>query len=296
MQKLSSEIQFFISQISETTIIQNPKGFIETPFDYLFLPEKNLIFHCISLGFEVNQPLFFQELCNFFAKKKIKIIHLWEDVWLSKQNIVKSRILSLLGKSETIPARLTQVRRIDKPTLDNFLTVNHLQGTVGAKLKYGLFLPERYFRVIDTNTTNQSIMQMLNHSKELLVAVASFSNAKKIVREGKEFRSYELIRFANLKGFTIVGGLNKLLKNFIHEQNPDDIMTYADSDWSDGSNYEKIGFERIEQTPPLAFSIDNQTFTRNLISTPHLLPFSSEERGIIYNSGNWKFLMKLKHD
>ncbi|WP_435356560.1 hypothetical protein [Emticicia sp. SJ17W-69] len=296
MQKLSSEIQSFISKNSETTIIQSHKGFIETPFDYLFLPEKKLLFHCISLDIEVIQPLFFQELSNFFAKKKIKLIHLWEDVWLSKQDIVKSRILSLLGKSETIPARLTQVRRIDKPTLDNFLTVNHLQGTVGAKLKYGLFLPERYFRVIDTNTTNQSITQSLNHSKELLVAVASFSNAKKIVREGKEFRSYELIRFANLKGFTIVGGLNKLLKNFIHEQNPDDIMTYADSDWSDGSNYEKIGFERIEQTPPLAFSIDNQTFMRNLISNPHSLPFSSEARAIIYNSGNWKFLMKLKHD
>lgn len=294
MQKLHSEIHFFISQNSETTIIQNPSGLIETPFYYLFLPEKNLILHCISMDTAVNEPLFFQELSNFFAKKKIKIIHIWEDVWLNKKEIVKSRLLSLLGKSETIPARLTKVCRIDKPTLDSFMISNHLQGTVGVKLKYGLFLPKRYFRVIDTNNL---IFQSLNHSEDLLVAVASFSNGKKIVREGQYFRSFELIRFANLKGFTVVGGLNKLLKNFIREQNPDDIMTYSDSDWSDGTNYEKIGFERIEQTPPLAFCLDNQTFIRKLSSfdefqNPSLFPIFSK----IYNSGNWKFLMKLKND
>ena len=66
-------------------------------------------------------------------------------------------------------------------------------------------------------------------------------------------------------------------------------MTYADSDWSDGKNYEKIGFTRIEQTPPLTFEIDNETFMRKLVD-------QNSEQPKIYNSGNWKFLMKLKHD
>ena len=284
MQKLSSEILEFISQNSEIAIFNKPDDFPNSPFDYLFLKEKVLVLHCVTLDIAVNSPTFFQNLSNEFAKKNLKLIHIWEDVWQSKQEIVKSRILSLLGKSETIPARLTQIRRIDKPILDNFLSVNHLQGTVAAKLKYGLLLPKRYFRVIDTNITPS-----LHHFDELLVAVASFSNAKKIMRDGQEFRSYELIRFANLKGFTVVGGLNKLLKNFIREQNPDDIMTYADSDWSDGSNYEKIGFKRIEQTPPLAFELDNQTFTRKT-------EILNTGEASIYNSGNWKFLMKLKND
>lgn len=282
MQKLASEIFSFISQNTETIIIQNPDDFPKSPFDYLFLPEKNMVLHCIALNIAVNNATFFQNLSNEFSQKNLKLIHLWEDVWQSKEAIVKSRLLSLLGKSETIPARLTQVRRIDKPVLDKFLAVNHLQGAVGAKLKYGLFLPKRYFRVIDFNKHKLS-----ENSEEILMAVASFSNAKKIIRGGEEFRSYELIRFANLRGFTVVGGLNKLLKNFIDEQNPDDIMTYADSDWSDGKNYEKIGFERIEQTPPLAFEIDSQILMRKLLG-------QNSEQPRIYNSGNWKFLMNLK--
>lgn len=286
MSNLTSEIVDFISQNSETAIIQRPTDFPTTPFDYLFLPEKNLVFHCVNLTIEIKEPSFFQDLTNIFAYKNLKLIHIWGDLWESKQSIVKSRILSLLGRNKTIPARLTQIRRIDKEIADKFLIENHLQAAVTAKLKYGLFLPQRYFRVINTN---HSIMESINDSTELLVAVATFSNAKKIMRESKEFRSYEMIRFANLKEFTVVGGMNKLLKNFIKEQNPDDIMTYADGDWSDGSNYEKIGFERIEQTPPLTFILDNQLFTR-------IIETKNAQKQKIYNSGNWKFLMKLKHD
>jgi hypothetical protein len=168
--------------------------------------------------------------------------------------------------------------------MDKFLINNHLQSKVNAKFKYGLFLPSRYFRVIQ----NEKVMQEILNKETFLVAIASFSNAKKIIREGQEYRSYELIRFANYKGFTVVGGLNKLLKMFTDEHAPDDIMTYADADWSDGSNYEKIGFKRIELTPPLTFELDSETFLRKL--------GQENSKNKIYNSGNWKFLMNLKDD
>lgn len=279
LQKLASEITDFITQNTEFELVENSDDFPKTPFDYLFLPEKNLVFHCITLDFMVDDVCFFQNLTNHYAQKNIKLVHIWEDIWQTKRAIVESRLLSNFGKTETIPARLTQVRRIDKKIMDKFLTDNHLQGAVNAKLKYGLFLPKRYFRILKDE-------QNASNSEELLVAVATFSNAKNIVREDKIFRSYELIRFANLKNFTVVGGLNKLLKNFIEEQNPDDIMTYSDSDWSDGMNYEKIGFERIEQTPPLIFELDSQTFRRSLV-------IENNDNFKVYNAGNWKFLMKL---
>jgi hypothetical protein len=263
-------------------LISNPEGFPESPFWYLFFPEKKIALHCISFEYVVNEPIIFQRIGLLLAQKNIKTIHIWEDIWQTKRNIVESRLMSILGRSETIPARLTQVQRIDKPTLDKFLIDNHLQSKVNAKLKYGLYLPKRYFRVI----RNEGVLQKNIDTEFLLVAVASFSNAKKIIRNGQEYRSYEMIRFANHAGFTVVGGLNKLLKKFINEHTPDDIMTYADADWSDGTNYEKIGFERIEQTYPLTFELDNETFTRKLLET------STEVK--IYNSGNWKFLMRLK--
>lgn len=284
LQKFIFDIKNFIAQNTDLVIDENPVGFPDTPFSYLFFPEKNLVLHCVSLENEVDDATFFQKISQLIAQKDIRVIHLWEDVWQTKRSIVESRLMSLFGKSETIPARLTQVQRIDKPTLDKFLINNHLQSKVNAKLKYGLFLPSRYFRVIQ----NEKVLQENINKDAFLVAVASFSNAKKILREGQEYRSYELIRFANYKGFTVVGGLNKLLKMFIDEHAPDDIMTYADADWSDGTNYEKIGFERIELTPPLTFELDNETFTRKLAD--------ENTKTKIYNSGNWKFLMKLKDD
>ena len=282
LQKFIIDIQDFIAQNTDLVIEKNPTGFSETPFSYLYFPERNLVLHCIFLENAVDDSTFFQKISQLFTQKEIRVIHLWEDVWQTKRSIVESRLMSLFGKSETIPARLTQVQRIDKPTMDKFLINNHLQSKVNAKLKYGLFLPSRYFRVIQ----NERVLQENFNKEAFLVAIASFSNAKKIIREGQEYRSYELIRFANYKGFTVVGGLNKLLKMFIDEQAPDDIMTYADADWSDGTNYEKIGFERIELTPPLTFELNNETFTRKL--------GDENSKNKIYNSGNWKFLMKLK--
>ncbi len=284
LQKFIIDIKNFIIQNTDLVIDENPVGFPDTPFEYVFFPEKTLVLHCIMMENKVDDATFFQKISQQFTQKDIRVIHLWEDVWQTKRSIVESRLMSLFGKSVTIPARLTQVQRIDKPTMDKFLINNHLQSKVNAKLKYGLFLPSRYFRVIQ----NEKVMQENNYKEAFLVAVASFSNAKKIIREGQEYRSYELIRFANYKGFTVVGGLNKLLKMFTDEHAPDDIMTYADADWSDGSNYEKIGFKRIELTPPLTFELDSETFLRKL--------GQENSKKKIYNSGNWKFLMNLKDD
>lgn len=267
------EVKDFIVQEYSQTIVDNPHDFPYTPYDYLFLPEKKLIFHLISLSDTLQDKNIFLALTHQFSNKNLKIIHLWEDVWLSKTKIVKSRIQSLLGKSKTIPARLSQLRRITQPMLNDFLNENHLQGTTSAKLKYGLFLPKRYFRILENKPDGE----------ELLVAVASFSNGRNVVRENVKYRSYEMIRFANLCGFTVVGGFNKTLKGFIEEHKPDDIMTYADHDWSDGSNYEKLGFERIGETPPQLFYYD---------STQQKRVYATENINIC-NTGNLKYLLKL---
>ncbi|RYU93763.1 hypothetical protein [Emticicia agri] len=292
MKRFIIEIETFLHQYSHTSFLYNFDAFLPSPFTYIYLPEKQIVIHCVALDPPVANGEFFQELNRAFAERNLRIIHLWEDVWHTKQAIVQSRLLSVLGKSATVPARLTQSRRIDKPTLDAFLVENHLQMPTGARFKYGLYLPERYFRVIDREKNNftMSLAETLQQNTEVLMAVASFSNAKTFVREGVSYRSFELIRFANLKGFTVVGGFDKLLKTFIKEQNPDDIMTYADADWSDGASYEKLGFERIELTAPQSFSLDDQ-WQRVWQKQPHEV---HEKQ--VWNSGSWKYLLKLKQE
>lgn len=290
MKRFAKEIATFVQQYCNTTPLYNFDAFPQSPFTYIYLPDKQVVIHCVSLAPQFEDGLFFQELSQSFTQQGLRLIHLWEDVWYTQQAIVQSRLLSILGQSATIPARLTQSRRIDKPTLDTFLLENHLQIPAGAKFKYGLFLPKRYFRVIhqEKNIFTKVLGESLINSDEMLMAVASFSTARKFVREGISYRSFELIRFANLKGFTVVGGFDKLLKTFIREQTPDDIMTYADADWSDGASYEKLGFERMELTPPQSFGL-NEDLQRTWGGDE---PQTTQKK--VWNTGSWKYLLKLK--
>ena len=236
---------------------------------------------------QANDPqFFFQKLSDHFRAQGQLIIHLWEDVTRKKPDVVASRLRALAGESVRIPARLTQTRRIDQPTTMAFLEQNHLQGMVVSKYKYGLWLPKRYFRVLPPDF----LAAQTTNADELLVAVATFSQPRTIPRDGQLFRSYELVRFANCLNSTVVGGLDKLLKAFVTEHQPDDIMTYADRDWSNGRSYERLGFERLGETEPQPFWVKPGELTRHY---PHRLE-DNEGMIPIWNAGNSKFLKRFR--
>ncbi|MBE9462771.1 hypothetical protein ACFP1I_08920 [Dyadobacter subterraneus] len=212
--------------------------------------------------------------------QKISCVILWEDVWYQKNEIVQSRLNAILGISERIPGRVTQVRKLDKPTANDFLDKNHLQGSATSRIRYGLFLPKRYFRVLNPD------YQIDTGIEELLVAVATFSHPRTFEKQGKPFRSYELIRFANLRNTTVVGGFDKLIRAFTDHYEPGDIMTYADLEWSDGASYRRLGFEEISDKDPVSFWIDpfiNMRYSENR---------KPEIDGLIeiYNAGSRKFV------
>jgi len=282
------EIADFLRTLAE---IEAPPVSIDMPFSYFFFSKQHLIIHCIPLnnGLIATSQGTFVSVSEAWAAMGIKVIHVWEDVWRAKKEVVQSRLKSLLGHSYRIPARLTEVRRIDKPTLDAFLKINHLQVSTTAKYKYGLFLPQRYFRVLEKWTEKPDMSLLPPESASLLVAVASFSGGKNIPRNSQIYRSFELIRFANVLNATVVGGLDKLLKAFIKEVHPDDIMTYADRDWSNGQSYERLGFERLGTTPPQTFLVHPDTFERE-----YATPESERDNAVkVYNSGNIKYLLDL---
>ena len=56
--------------------------------------------------------------------------------------------------------------------------------------------------------------------------------------------SYEWVRFASLKGVRVQGGMSKMLRQFIDDLDPDDIMSYAPlQNGDEGSVYEMLGFQ-----------------------------------------------------
>lgn len=204
----------------------------------------------------------------FKCPEPVHVVHLWEDQWKHKRDIVESRVLSLLGRTKRIHARLTEVKKLSKPEMVGFLEENHLSVPVTGKHKYGLVY------------------------KEELVAVATFSASCPVHRDGEVYRSHELLRFCNRNGTTVVGGLSKLIKHFIKMHDPDDIMSYADLDWSKGESYTRLGFKKIGELPPQTFYVDPGTLERYYkINVPeaklHLLGFQ--------NKGSYKYLLDLKH-
>lgn len=263
----------------------------QSVFELIFLPQSSLYLHLIDFKTSQHNCLpitYFPAISDKINIQNQRVIHLWEDVYLSKSELVKSRILVMIGTFKRLHARHCYIERIDKLTADNFLKVNHLQGSVMAKFKYGLFLKFQYgerFGMFGVEGANN-----VKEPQKLLIAVATFSGGR-TMKEGDRAgtRSYELIRFASLKGYVVIGSMDKLLKAFTTEHQPDDIMSYADRDWSDGRSYEKLGFTKIGTTEPQTFFIDTCTLERLSING-----LTKDEHLEIFNTGSLKFIKYIK--
>lgn len=150
----------------------------------------------------------------------INLIHIWEDDWTLKKEIVISRLNNLLGiEQKKIWARNCQIREISSKDCLRFYKDNHLQGSVNAKYNYGLFLNNE------------------------LVSAMSFGGLRRSLGQSDKLKNYELYRFCCKVGHLCIGGFSKLLKYFISKEKPSEIVTYANRDWSTLHNvYERNGF------------------------------------------------------
>lgn len=157
----------------------------------------------------------------------IRLIHVFEDEWDHRQEIVKSRIKNLLGKTDTrIPARKCDVREVDSVTEREFLNKNHIQGYAKSSVKIGLFF------------------------KDELVSLMTFSKPNLAKGQKKKDGRWELLRFCNIINTTVIGGANKLFSHFVDTHSPNEVLSFADSRWSKGDLYTKLGFESRGHTPP----------------------------------------------
>ena len=172
-------------------------------------------------------------LCN---NKNVKLIHIFEDEWVLKNKIVKSRIKNLLKKSDRkIFARKCSIVEVDVNKKIEFLNLNHIQGNSVDKIRLGLIFNNK------------------------LVSLMTFSERRIALGGKKENDSYELIRFCSEINTNVIGGFNKLLNYFIKNYNPKKITTYADCRWSginnENSVYSNAGFKFVSKTSPSYFYV-----------------------------------------
>lgn len=220
------EIIEFLKNIYAGKIITNNRTIIKPleldiviPDKYLAIEFDGLYWHSTELDTDKNYHLTKTNKCN---EKNIQLIHVFENEWILKKDIIKSRIKNLLGiYDSTIFARKCQIKNVSISESKAFQEVNHLQGAVNAKVHLGLYFNDE------------------------LVSLMTFGKC----RFDKK-HEWEMLRFCSKLGFHVVGGAGKLLKQFELMYKPKSIVSYADRRWSNGKLYKALNFSLEHISPP----------------------------------------------
>jgi len=221
-------------------VIENNRIII-TPLELdIVIPDKKLAIEYCGLYWhsdsyvDKNYHAHKLEACN---KAGYRLITIFEDEWINKKDIVKSRLKYILGlETEKIYARKCEIREINKIQAKDFINKYHIQEYKNSSICLGAFY------------------------KNELVAVMTFSYSS--IRGSKKDTKYdyELNRFCISKN--IVGIAGKLLTHFQKNYKHYKIVTFADLRWSEGNLYEKIGMEKCYNVMPNYFYYKQQELKR----------------------------------
>jgi hypothetical protein len=75
------------------------------------------------------------------------------------------------------------------------------------------------------------------------------------------------------------------MQHYFRSKQVDEIITYVDKDWSDGSSFARIGFEKIEDAGPRMFEYDPIQEER--------IPINQvSKKDVIHSSGSIKMRMR----
>jgi hypothetical protein len=167
-------------------------------------------------------------------KRNIRLITIFEDEWIHRNQQVKQFLKATLGKfKERIYARNCKIIFPNKDISKVFFDKYHIQG----------------------NPTNIKHSIGLEYNNEI-VGLVSFSIHHRNNRE------MTLNRLAFKDEIQIVGGASKLIKNginFVREN----ITTWSDNRWSLGKIYEKNGFILDDYLKPdYSYVLNNNSFKR----------------------------------
>lgn len=226
---LEITIQTFLDDL-KIHILRNTRSVISPLELDFYLPDYNLAIETNAMYWhcEDNVPNDYhikkKEMCE---SKGVHLIYLWEDEIYYNLEIIKSRLLNLLGmSSHKIYARKCEIKPVSSKDSIEFLNANHLQGSINASIRYGLYY-------------NNALVSIMTFGK---IRVALGKSKMKNV----ETTDFELYRFANLLNHNVVGGFSKLLSHFKKSVNFSNLISYANRDWTDlvsDNVYSKNGFK-----------------------------------------------------
>lgn len=198
------------------------------------------------------------------------VTYLFEDRWHYSRELLQTRLKAHLGQFRSVFARKCEIFSPSPQECRDFLDRWHIYGWAKCKYRYAL------------------------RWNGETVAVSTFSAPRTMVRCGRQVQSYEWVRFASLPDLRISGGMGRLLEAFVRDVHPQDIMSYADLEWSDGAVYERLGFELTGRVAPVEFVVDPISWRRVHVSRAKREGMAFDENSlIIRNLGSAKYVKTL---
>lgn len=220
----------FIKSIYGDTIIPNDRTTLGGYELDIYLPKLKIAFEFTGLYWHAEKQnpkrnhLLWKK--QFAFKEGVRLITVYEDEWNNKRQIVESRIRGILGLHlDSFMARKMEIREVETSEARKFLLDNHLQGVDTSSIKIGLY------------------------SADELIQIATFKKSNMV--KGGNGLSWELSRLCSKLNTRVQGGASKLIKNFQSNFNKGyPLISYADSRWSDGDLYSKLGFKYDGSSAP----------------------------------------------
>lgn len=196
--------------------VKNSRSIIK-PYELdFYIPEFNIAIEYDSFKYHTddNEHIdrnYHKNKTNLCQSKNIQLIHIFQNEWFEKYDIIKRKILNLCKKSEKgVGARKCNIKKIDWNIAKSFMDEYHIQGSgTGSTVSYGCFYGE------------------------ILIGVMTF------IYQNKE---WILNRYSS-NGKNNPGMASKILKHFIKDYSPNKIVSFADLRYSYGELYYQLGFE-----------------------------------------------------
>lgn len=220
----------------------------------IYIPEKNI-------GIEFNGIYWHSDLFKdknyhlnktlILKDKGIKLIHVLEDQWTYKKDIVKHRILSQLNLiRRKIGARECNIKILDSKIANDFFENNHLQGKTKASTYVGLM-----------------------YKNELVSAIAV---GKRKIGKNKD-NNFEILRFCNKLDTNCIGSFSKLFKH-IKKEYKGTFISYSDLSWGEGKVYENANFKLLKYSKPnYWYFLDNKRYHRYSFTKNNLVKLGYNE-------------------
>ena len=175
-------------------------------------------------------------LCN---EQGYHLLHIFEDEWINKTEIVKSIIKNQLGIIENkIFARKCNIVEVNSSESKRFLEENHIQGHVNSAIKLGLEFNGE------------------------LVALMTFGSLRKSLGQSAKSGDYELLRFCCKLNTIVIGGASRLFKHFVVLNNPQNIISYANRRYFCGNIYKNLGMDFVGESNPNYFYYNGKDLIR----------------------------------